>query len=264
MENQWNDFNQGELDMKYEECKKAAFDYYKDNKNLNFLYYNTNDKQLQQKLLDWQQEFYEILVNEEKKNAKNENTNKEELEQAKNIQNNKTNKTSKSAYKNPVIGSSSLKSTIKSSSILDNKKHSFLIGNNINSQLQLAFGSKIKTEIEEEFLDLDEMVEMDFPKEYNPELFEILLKELGHLLNENRDSKMKGNDSKNRMKNDDFRLLLCLLRLKKAEMTEVKPYYSSHKFDLKDVYTTQIDPEEEETEDIEDFVRNYIEAEFQY
>lgn len=181
---------------------------------------------------------------------------------------NKSTKLLGSNYKNAIT-----KTIKQNSSIVEPKKHSFLLGSNIHSQIQLAFGSKSKVEIEEEFLDLDEMVEMDFPKEYNPDISNILLKELGTMLNENRivifkkfeeRERERDKDRSNKMKNDDFRLLLCLLRLKKAELFETVPYYSNYKFELKDLYTNNLDNDEEDIVDIDDYIRDFIEAEIQY
>ena len=263
--------NDGETNRLFDECKKAAKEHYRKNKNLNIIYYNTTDKNLQIKLMDWQKEFHEEITQEERKNNKQENESKE----VNTIEVKNTKKNNKIIGSQKLQATTSLKSITTSvkntSSYYDTKKHSFLIGNNISSNLEYVLGKKNRNDVEEEFLDLDEMVEMDFPKEYNPILTEMLFKELGQLLIHNRDQKMmvsnKLGEVKNKMKNDDFRLLLCLLRLKKAE-TEIQPYYSSQKFDLKDVYMTQLGLEEEEQleqqTEIEDYVKDFIEAEIQY
>jgi hypothetical protein len=258
MDNHWDLNDPEDLERLYEESKKAAFEYYKEHKNLNVIYYSTTDKNLQNKLINWQQEFHELIMLEEKKNMKSEVTTKEEEPLKSN-----TGKPNKSTKLIGTTHKNTLHKNNKQFSVSEPKKHSFLIGNNVNSQLQLAFGSKLKGELEEEFLDLDEMVEMDFPKEYNNDISNILLKELGQLLNENREAKSKGVDMKNKMKNDDFRLLLCLLRLKKADLQETCPYYSSYKLEIKDLYTNNVETEEEEV-DIEEYVRDFIESEIQY
>lgn len=140
-----------------------------------------------------------------------------------------------------------------------------------STNLNTPFTFKSKNESEEDFFDLDEMVDMDFPKEYNYDLNENLLKELGLLLEDNREQRMKNivGSNSNKFKNDDFRLLLCLLRLKKKETMETTPYYVDYKFDLKNVYTTNyIDDEMEESNinevNVEEYVKEFIEAEIQF
>lgn len=241
------------MEKLYEESKKAAFEYYKENKNLNVIYYSTNDKNLQMKLVKWQQEFHEIIMKEERKLMKNENLQNIYQEQELDKKNSK-NKHPTTKFVGSKASNMNILKSSKQFSISETKKHSFLLGNNISSQLHLAFGSKLKGVLEEEFLDLDEMVEMDYPKEHNPEISNMLLKELGSLLTDNREGKYKKSDSKTRMKNDDFRLLLCLLRLKKADTQEVVPYFSQYKFDLRDLYTTQVDPEEDELENLDELL----------
>jgi hypothetical protein len=253
---EWNLNNPQDIEKLIDESKKAAFEYYKEHRNLNILYYNTNDKFLQKKLVDWQREFHQILKKDEKRNIKNEiqfNTAKDDLYENKYIQKTKSNKINagKSTNKLPtskIIHSSTLKT------------HSFLLGNTLTSQLNATFGGKIKNEKEEDFLDLDEMVEIEYPKEYNSEITEGLLKELGGMLQENRDAVKKGLDSRSKMSNDDFRLMLCALRLKKKALKEKNPYYCDKLFDLKEVYTSNV-YEEDDDNNVSDYVRDFIEAE---
>ena len=260
--------------------KKECFDYYRQHKNLNKILYSTTDKVLQKKFFEWQKEFHDIIQKEEKLNQKQEIQNEDKLEQQ-----GKANQLPKQKKINVTSHKSNINLHKANSKHINEKKHSFLIGSNVSSQMLTAFGVKVKQELEEEFLDLDEMVEMDFPKEYNSEVSEVLIKELGQMLNENREFKTKEsvkdlresyqmNDRNNnsnklgsKMKNDDFKLLLCLLRLKKKEFYEITPYYSSYKFDLRDLYSTQIDDECEDGSDtkkdldIEGYVAAFIENE---
>lgn len=241
-----------------EESKNRAFEYYKEHRNLNSLYYSTNDKLLKSKINEWVKEFYYKLNKEEKKNKGNTEIHflpKEEFDH-------KINGKSAKMVKIPQTNKPNVKIPTTKSSFKDlNKKHSYLLVNNLSVQLQSTFGSKLKNEIEEEFLDLDEMVQVDYPKEYNPEVTESLLKDLGVCLQDNRESIKKSGDGKHKMTNDDFRLLLCCLRLKKESLFEKTPYYTKEKFELKDVYNSQLDFQQESNDDVNEFVKS-IESEY--
>lgn len=233
------------------------------------IYYSTTDKNLQQKLLEWQKEFRIILENKEKKNIKIESNNKEEIEvkDKKELLPKKLGKQTSNFTK--VHSKQSKQTLVGGFGFTDSKKTSYSTNSN---NLVSPFGLKSKNETEEDFFDLDEMVDMDFPKEYNYDLNENLIKELGLLLEENREQRMKNISSSNanKFKNDDFRLLLCLLRLKKKETMETTPYYVDYKFDLKNVYTTNYNAEEDMEDsninevNVEEYVKEFIEAEIQF
>ena len=257
--NDWEHNAQLDFEKKMEESKKAAFEYYKEHKNLNKIYYQTDDKFIQQSLDEWQKEFNINLKDEEKKNKKEiefkssstDLENKQSKLKNVKVQTNKANQQGKSPL-----------SIQSNKDITQDKKYSMLISNNYTQQFTTILGTKPKQQDgDDDILDLDEMIEVDYPKEYNEDVSESLLKELGLLLNENRESIKKGQDGRSKLSNDDFRLLLCLLRLKKSYLKEKTPYYSNNNFYLKDIYTAKVEEKEEDRNEVLDFVKDFIESE---
>jgi len=75
---------------------------------------------------------------------------------------------------------------------------------------------------------------------------------------------MKDNDQANSevMKNDEFNLLLALLRKKKAATKEKNPYYIDYSTRLHNVYQVETNEENEnenQSIDVEGFTRTFIE-----
>ena len=83
-----------------------------------------------------------------------------------------------------------------------------------------------------------------------------------------QDSSKKDMSENEVMKNDEFNLLLALLRKKKAATKEKNPYYIEYSTRLHTVY--QVDNNMEENEnlnnslDIEDFTKTFIEDSDKY
>jgi hypothetical protein len=119
------------------------------------------------------------------------------------------------------------------------------------------------------------LVECELPKEYNEEKHEDIIRQLGEELmeckekfffyNNPKNSSLNINKNEINMKNDDFSLLLCLLRKKKEKIVEKNPYYVDYSIKLEDVYINERDnvlgteiKEKNDYIDVESFVKNYI------
>jgi hypothetical protein len=160
---------------------------------------------------------------------------------------------------------------------------------------------KIKFHVEKDCLDMDDLIEVELPTDYIGEKHDDIMRQLGEESMESRKryimfqnylnyQKNSGNinininnpaiannmpflnshySEKNKsdllMKNDDFLILLSLMRNKKNVLYEKKPYYVNYKVNLDDVYINEKDQNEgvEEKEktvyaDVENFVRSFM------
>lgn len=129
---------------------------------------------------------------------------------------------------------------------------------------------KVKNTFDKTCLDLDDLVNVELPTEYNPEKHEDLMMGLGEELMISRKvfmSYMREKRAEYLMKNEDFSLLLCLMRKKKEAVYEKNPYYVDYNVKLGDVYRNEKSDlsggkvENENDVDIESFVRKYIDNE---
>jgi len=115
------------------------------------------------------------------------------------------------------------------------------------------------TTYQHDCLDLDDLVKVDLPTEYNPDKHEELMRNLGkNLMN----SRKKKTDYP--MSNDDFNLLLCLMRKKKEIVYEKSPYYVDYSIKLKDVYVNEkleATGKENDVNMVDEFVKKFIDNE---
>ena len=256
------------VDKELIKSKKIAFDYYKNNRNLNKLIHSTEDNFLKVKFQEWEKEFYTILLKEEKETLENQRS-EILLSEKKSVDNINFNNFNKTKYTNSSsnninkykgINKSNNDFLYKTNSNLNDEKetykgiYSFPLSNTINSYISNITSDNInstiinnknkknkselylKETIDENVLDFDEMIDIEYPKHYDQKVIDPLLKELGMLLNENRELVKKGLDGRHKLSNDDFKLLLCALRIKKKHLNEVNTFSNEFKFDLKNVY----------------------------
>ncbi len=115
-------------------------------------------------------------------------------------------------------------------------------------------------------LDLDDLVKAELPNEYNAEKHENVMLYLGEKLNESRKKRLtnvniNSNSNINNFSNDDFALLLCLLRKKKETVYEKSPYHMGYSIKLQDVYINEkfeASGKENDIQPVEDFVNKFI------
>jgi hypothetical protein len=117
-------------------------------------------------------------------------------------------------------------------------------------------------------LDFDDLIQPELPKEYIPEKHDEMISNLGEELMDSLKRHIKDpSRSDNRMNNDDYQILLALLRKKKEKTIEKIPYYlDGYSTNLQAVYRNDRDElygtEEKEKNlyiKIDNFVKTYIE-----
>jgi hypothetical protein len=226
-------------------------EFYRKNKNLNYYLYMYDDPEWHKNIEEMTREFYEIL--REETEGKKNSAEEEKLEEQANIQipASKNNSFNNNRNKNRKM-TEGLNSSIRKQS--DN---------------QIIRERKLRNNIfEKDCLDLDDLVKAELPEEYNFEKHEELMYTLGEDLMNSRKiamSAMKEKRADYLMKNDDFNLLLCLLRKKKESVVEKNHYYVDYNITLDDVYRNDRDEiygvDEKKQVDIESFVKKYIDSE---
>ena len=86
------------------------------------------------------------------------------------------------------------------------------------------------------------------PTEFVKDKHEDLMNSLAEDLMRSRRAAYLNNNSNYIIKNDDFNLLLCLMRNKKRDHFEKNPYYINYHLELEDVYVNEKDVEGENQE----------------
>jgi hypothetical protein len=129
-------------------------------------------------------------------------------------------------------------------------------------------------EFPKDCLDMDDLIQTEFPDEYIEDKHEEIMKNLVQELMESRTREMhlsnkeihyKEIRKERAMKNDDFLLLLCLLKKKKEQKVEKSPYHVGYSVKLENVYVNEkqelVEDEEKVKNDnanMENFVKTYI------
>lgn len=237
----YSGMDDSEVDEEYlRQMNDEMFEYYKKNGNLNLYFYMYDDKVWHKDIDSLTKRFYEILYVSNKEIKSSVDLNKEE-----NINSTTKNLTSFIRHKSRKTGSSAIR---KNSENLYHKER------------------KLESLFERNCLDLDDLIKVEFPNEFNSEKHEELIKHLGQDLINSRMALMNTNGERKceyRMKNDDFNLLLCLLRKKKENIYEKNPYYIDYNVTMEDVYRNEKEEQEgvddKHEVDIESFVKKYIE-----
>jgi hypothetical protein len=128
---------------------------------------------------------------------------------------------------------------------------------------------KQKSNFEKTCLDFDDStVKIELPKEFVKSKHEDMMNSLAEDLMRSRRAAYLNNNSSFIIKNDDYNLLLSLMRNKKHDLYEKNPYYINYHIELEDVYINEKDAEEEEEEgkdvkeDIENFVKMFTDRDF--
>jgi len=128
---------------------------------------------------------------------------------------------------------------------------------------------KQKSNFEKTCLDFDDStVKIELPKEFVKDKHEDLMNILAEDLMRSRRSAYLNINSNFMIKNDDFNLLLSLMRNKKHDLYEKNPYYINYHIEMDDVYINEKDVEEEDhetkdvNEDIENFVKMFTDRDF--
>lgn len=257
--------------------KEEMYEYYKKNHNLNLYYYQNDDAEYRRKLDKWSKKFFDrISAGQEKKNSM-----EDEKEETHNLK--------------TLTGQKTLMSKLK-------KKANDDVTRKQSDNVTMAFKEKkTKFNIERDCLDMDDLIQVDLPVDYNEDKHEEIMRQLGEELLESRRKFMiytnyaiysktinansnlntqpvnniipglgavnERNKSELHMKNDDYNLLLALMRNKKREVFEKKSYYPDYKITLEDVYRNEKDikkgTEEKEKnvyENVENFVKNFLEV----
>jgi hypothetical protein len=229
-----------DVDEEYiKQMNDEMFEHYKKNGNLNYYFYLYDDNVWHKDIDALTKRFYEILYVTNKELKTSIDFNKEE-----NINSTTKNLTSFIRHKSRKTGSTVI---IKSPENVYNRER------------------KLDDIFDRNCLDLDDLIKVEFPEEFNSEKHEELMKHLGEDLLSTRKILMSTNNeskSEYKMKNDDFNLLLCLLRKKKENLFEKNPYYIEYDIQLEDVYRNEKEEQEgidEKNEiDVEVFVKKYI------
>jgi hypothetical protein len=230
----------------FEDIKQEAYEYYKKYKHLNDYYYKS-DNQFYRKLFDqWMKEFYEKMNNLEKTTSLNQTRSKnnlilaEEQESIKNVQN--LIPTKVKAKKTEILN----KKLETSYDRLSEKKSKLLFSHN--------------------GFDMDDFIQIELPNEYNEDKHEGLINSLGEDLMESLKRYKSEKKTQNLMTNDDFMILLALLRKRKETKLEKIPYYVNYTTKLDRVYVNEKDEqlgtaikEADVYVDINKFIKNYIE-----
>lgn len=230
-------------------------EFYRKNKNLNYYLYMYDDAEWHKNIEEMTREFYEIL--REETEGKKYSAEEDKLEEQANIQIPASKNNSINAYNNR------------------HKNRKMTEGFGYNSSMrkqsdnQIIRERKLRNNIfEKDCLDLDDLVKAELPEEYNFEKHEELMYSLGEDLMNSRKIAMSALKEKRAdylMKNDDFNLLLCLLRKKKESTIEKNHYYVDYNITLNDVYRNDRDEiygvDEKKQVDIESFVKKYIDSE---
>jgi len=248
-----NKIKKREIDPEVDEetmrqTKNEMFDHYKKNRNLNHYYYLYDDPGWRKDIEDLCKEFYESL---NQKSVNRFATEEDKVEEQINLH----------VPKNTVIKPK-------------NRKHTET-SNPGKSSFNFYFKEKKKSYFTKDCLDLDDLVKVEMPEEYNEEKHENLIMSLAEDLTRARKKVLLPREKQEDiyMKNDDFNLLLCLLRKKKEKLYEKNPYNVDYDFTLEDVYTNELQQELklknfENSEsnqyidnklDVKNFVKRYIE-----
>lgn len=206
-----NEKARAEANKELIESKIRAYKHYKDHKNLNKLYYSTDNKEIKKVFDDWSKEFYFKFKFENSPNTSYTNLQTEDKIEP------------KSNFKNAnAIEKRSIHLTIADRNE-PNRKFNLQLRNNMFSNSKnncLNIVDKVLKEMEEEYLFLDEMVNFEYPKEYESSRMDSLLENLGKSLMGDRLKISKNYGGNLKLANDQFRLLLWCLRLKKKFLYE--------------------------------------------
>jgi hypothetical protein len=114
-------------------------------------------------------------------------------------------------------------------------------------------------------LDLDDLIQPELPNEYDADKHEELISQLGEELIESLKRYSRDQKNENLMNNDDFQILLALLRKRKEQTIERVPYYVDYNTKLESVYKNDRDEvygtEEKEKNfyiNIDNFIKEFI------
>ncbi len=230
------------------QTRLEMLEFYRKNKNLNYYFYMYDDPQWQKNVEDMTREFYEIL--KEESEGKKTSAEEEKLEEQATV----------TIPKSNIITGVKNKNRKMTENNLSLRKH---------SDNSMAKERKMRNNFEKDCLDLDDLVvKAELPDQYSAEKHDDLMMALGEDLMNSRKIAMSGMKEKRLdylMKNDDFSLLLCLLRKKKEATVEKNHYYVDYNITLDDVYRNERDEaygvDEKKEIDIEGFVKKYIDNE---
>jgi hypothetical protein len=208
---------------------------------LNEFYYQTDNLNFRKLYDQWVVEFYEKLQGIENKK-------KEDIEEPEIL---------KSKIK--LIPDDNLQTMSQLNIIKINKRKETKKSDSTISVVSKMY-KKNKTEFKTTGLDFDDLIEPELPNDYVSEKHDDLITNLGDELMESLKRKS------DIMSNDDYQILLALLRNKKEKTTERCPYYLDYSTKLDSIYRNEQD-EVSGTEDkeknlyinIESFVKKFIE-----
>jgi hypothetical protein len=146
------------------------------------------------------------------------------------------------------------------------KKQEAIKKQNAESSNNLPKVKKPKIAFQTKGLDLDDLIQPELPNEYIPEKHDELISLLGEELMDTLKRHGREQKSENLMNNDDYQILLAILRKKKEQTKEKVPYYLDYNTKLESVYKNEKDElygtEEKEKKlyiNIDNFIKNYIE-----
>ncbi len=119
---------------------------------------------------------------------------------------------------------------------------------------------KFKILFETNGFDLDDLIQVELPNDYIEENHEDIINNLGEDMMNSLKNYKNDNKEENLMSNDDFMILLALLRKRKEKMIEKVPYYINYNTKLENVYINEKEENENEIEDVDinKFIKEYI------
>jgi hypothetical protein len=211
--------------QRIKELEEKMYEEYKTYRNLDNYLAMDSRPEWQKNIEELARSFNEKL-SEESKNK--ESAKDEKVEDTSTIQLTKGN-----------INQTKLKSQKKNESIIN--KHSTINGNIPNEKKKSAF--------QKDCLDFDEMIKVELPDKFIPDIHNMALNSLALSLIEHRKKVIKKEQGEDTISsNDDFNLLLCLLRKKKEQEVEKIPYYSDYNVTLEDLYKNDLEKTSEQEE----------------
>jgi hypothetical protein len=207
------------------ELEEKMYEEYRTYRNLDNYLAMDSRPEWQKSIEELARSFNEKLYEE----SKNKETSKDD----------KTEDTSTIQLTKGNINQTKLKSQKKSENMMN--KHSTINGNLPNEKKKSAF--------QKDCLDFDEMIKVELPDKFIPDIHNMTLNSLALSLIEHRKKVVKKEQGEDTISsNDDFNLLLCLLRKKKEQEVEKIAYYSDYNISSEDLYKNDLELGPEEVE----------------